>query len=126
MVWTRFWRWIGLIEDADEEQNEANGLQTPAVAWVEAGDSPWGVRVLDMRPFVLNRLAASGDPQCALNAMSFAQDDGTSFIGQEPSGPQVIGASLRFPIDRELTDGPLFIPGAMEQKWALFHHGGEV
>ena len=78
------------------------------------------------RPITLTMLSTSSDPRCASNAVSFGQDDGTSFIGQEPPVARRVDASLRFPIDRVLADGVLFIPREMEHKWALFYHRREI
>ena len=100
--------------------------QIPNVNWIEAADNPWSVRVLDVRPVTLTTLSTSADPQCASNAVSFGQDDGTSFIGGEPPSRRIAEASLRFPIDRILADGVLFVPREMEHKWAIFYHRGEV
>jgi hypothetical protein len=71
-------------------------------------------------------LSTSADPQSAANAASFGQDDGRSFIGQEPPAHRVAETSLQFPIDRILADGVLFAPSEMEHKWALFYHRGEL
>jgi Ankyrin repeats (3 copies) len=103
-----------------------SGSQAPAIKWLEAEDNPWGVRMLDVRPVTLNTVSMSSDPQCAANAVLFAHDDGTSFIGIEPQVTRVIDANLRFPIDGLLADGVLFIPREMEHKWALFYHRGEI
>ena len=100
--------------------------QLSDVHWVDAADNPWGVRVLDVRPVTLTMMSTSTDRQCASNAVSFAHDDGTSFIGQEPPVTRVADANLRFPIDRFLADGVLFIPREMEHKWALFYHRGQI
>lgn len=118
MAWDRIKRMLG--------RKGENAPQTPNLSWIEAADNPWGVRVLDMRPVTLTMLSTSADPQCASNAVSFGQDDGSSFIGEEPPARRVAEASLRFPIDRILADGVLFVPCEMEHKWALFYHRGEV
>ena len=118
MDWDKIKRWHGRKGD--------NAPQTPDVSWIEAADNPWGVRVLDVRPVTLNMLSTSANRQCAVNAVSFGQDDGTSFIEEEPPVRRIAEASLRFPIDRMLADGVLFTPREMEHKWALFHHRGKV
>lgn len=118
MVWDRIKRMLG--------GKGENAPQIPGLSWIEAADNPWGVRVLDVRPVTLTMASTSTDPQCASNAVSFGQDDGSSFIGEQPPVPRVAEASLRFPIDRMLADGVLFVPREMEQKWALFYHRGEV
>lgn len=118
MAWERFKRLFGRQGDS--------GPQIPDITWLEAADNPWGVRVLDLRPAGLTMLELSSDPKCASNAASFGQDDGTSFIGEEPPVARVIEASLRFPIDRLLADGVLFAPTEMEHHWALFYHRGQI
>ena len=100
--------------------------QIPSLNWIEAADNPWGVRVLDVRPVTLTMRSASADPQCAANAVSFRQDDGRSFLGEAPPSRRIAEASLRFPIDRILAEGVLFVPSEMEHKWALYYHRGEV
>ncbi len=118
MAWDKIRRLFG-------RKNE-NAPQIPGVSWIEAADNPWGVRVLDVRPVTLTMLSTSTDPQCASNAVSFGQDDGRSFVGEEPPATRIAEASLRFPIDGILADGVLFVPHEMEHKWALFYHRGEV
>jgi len=118
MAWDRIKRTLG--------RKGENTPQIPNLSWIEAADNPWGVRVLDVRPVTLTMLSTSADSQCGLNALSFGQDDGSSFIGEEPPTRCVAEASLRFPIDRMLADGVLFVPRQMEHKWALFYHRGEV
>jgi hypothetical protein len=71
-------------------------------------------------------MSTSQDPTCAENAISFDGDDGTSFIGEEPESQHVSQVNLHFAVDRCLADGVLFIPREMEQKWALFYHGGQL
>jgi Ankyrin repeats (3 copies)/Ankyrin repeat len=100
--------------------------KTPDLKWIEAADNPWGVRVLDLRPYTLGMLSTSTDPVCAQNAVSFGQDDGTSFIDELPPSHRNIKAQLVFPIDRILADGVLFIPRQMEQKWAIFYHREKI
>jgi hypothetical protein len=71
--------------------------------------------------------SASQNEQCAVNALSFSQDDGTSFNGVEPRVSRQIPVGLRFRIDRMvLADGALSIPNEMEHKWALYFHRGQI
>lgn len=100
--------------DADEDAQE--------IRWIEAEDNPWGVPILDVRPITLHMLSTSRDPQCATNAVSFGQDDGTGFIGQDPPSGRTVKTVLRFKVDRMLADGVLFAPREMEHKWAIFCH----
>ncbi len=118
MDWNKLKRLFG--------NKDESTLQVPKLNWIEAADNPWGVRVLDVRPVTLTVSSWSVDPHCASNAVSFGQDDGSSFIGEAPPSRRVTEASLRFPIDRILADGVLFVPSEMEHKWALFYHRGDI
>jgi Ankyrin repeats (3 copies)/Ankyrin repeats (many copies) len=102
------------------------GAEPPAVRWLGPGESPWGVPVLDVRPVTLGMTSATSDQRCAVNAGSFAQDDGTGFIGAEPKVARLSTVGLKFRIDRFLADGALFLPAEMEHKWALYFHGGKI
>jgi hypothetical protein len=90
--------------------------ELPQVQWLGPAENPWGVPVLDVRPVTLGMLSTSRDQQCAVNAMSFGQDDGTGFIGVEPRVTRQVTAGLQFRIDRMLADGALFLPQEMEIK----------
>jgi len=118
MAWDKIKRVLG--------RRGENAPQFPELSWLEAADNPWGVPLLDVRPVTLGMLSTSSDPQCATNLMSLRQDDGRTFLGEEPPARSITEASLRFPIDGILADGALFVPREMEHKWALYYHRGEV
>jgi hypothetical protein len=134
MVWERLKGMFGsqgkpttpVPSSAPTRTEDKPAPQVPDLNWIEATDNPWGVPVLDVRPVTLTMLSTSQDPQCAANAMSFEQDDGTGFIGKTPVTERNVETSLRFPVDQGLSDGVLFAPRAMEHKWALFFHQGEI
>src|SRR5579871_66328 len=100
--------------------------QPPEIPWVEAADSPWGVRMLDVRTVAENMISTSSDPQCAANAISFGRDDGSAFAAEKPIVSRTIKAHLRYRVDGPLADGALFLPWVMEQKWAIFHRQGRI
>ena len=122
MAWDSLKKWLrsGPGKDA------VRGAEPPAVRWLGPDENPWGVPVLDVRPVTLGMISTTQHEQCAVNAMSFAQDDGTCFIGAEPKVPRGSAVGLKFRIDRFLADGALFLPTGMEHKWALYFHGGKI
>jgi hypothetical protein len=89
-------------------------------SWIEAADNPFGVRILDVRPVTLGTLSMSRDPKMAANAVSYGGEVGSSFSAASPAGARRVEASLRYRAPEHLVDGALFIPGEMEDKWALF------
>ncbi|HEY7403240.1 MAG TPA: hypothetical protein VIB39_06945 [Candidatus Angelobacter sp.] len=93
----------------------------PEIPWIEAADTPWGVRVLDVRGVTQAMISTSSDPQCARNALSFGHDDGSAFEGVAPLVHREIGAMIPYRVDGPLGDDALFRPRAMEHKWAIFH-----
>lgn len=96
------------------------------VYWIEPADNPWGVRVLDVRPFSRNVTAWSQDPNNAQNAISFHDDDGSEFIGVAPEISRSVSVGLRYRTDGFLADGVLFVPDDMDDIWAIFVHHGHV
>lgn len=137
MVWDRIKRMLGgKVESGEpgpvrtqapqQDRPPAPAQDMPEVRWIEAADNPWGVRLLDVRPVTLTMTSTSADPQCAANAVSYGGEDGTVFVGQAPDSPRVVDMSLCFPVDAPLLDGVLFVPRAMEHKWALFFQRGEL
>lgn len=104
----------------------ANSLPPIPIIPADAPDNPYKVPLLDVQPVTQHMLSTSQDPQCATNAISFRDEDGTCFIGMPPSDERVIKAELRYPVDAVLLDGAMYLPQEMEHKWALFYHGGKI
>jgi len=100
--------------------------KTPEITWMEAAETPWSVRVLDVRSVTQHLISTSADPQCAANAISFGADDGSAFEDCAPLVERVIGAMIPFRVEAPLSDGALFRPWVMEHKWAIFHRGGRI
>jgi hypothetical protein len=98
---------------------------TKEIKWLDA-QAPWNVPLLDIRPTTQETLLSSTNPQCAINAISFGTEDGTTFIGTAPSSQRTTKSRLTYPIQRILADGVLFIPRVMEHKWALFYHRAQI
>jgi len=94
-VWKRIRDWLrprrepGAPEERDDERY-------PLIA---AEDSPWGVPLLDVRPFTTKVLSTSQDPQMAHNAVSFFEDDGSGFWGQAPASSCATECELRYRVE---------------------------
>jgi hypothetical protein len=101
-------------------------LNIPEIPWVPPEKNPWHVPLLDVRPVTHQMLSTSKDPECAQNAISYSQDDGTGFANDVPEVSRVLSSELRYRFDRVLAPGALFIPAVMEHKWALYYHGGRI
>jgi ankyrin repeat protein len=96
------------------------------VHWLAPADNPWRVPVLDVRPFTQSVLSTSSNIECAQNAVSYGNEDGSSFVNREPDEQTSIPLNLRYRIDGYLADGALFIPAVMEHKWAIFLRDAKI
>ncbi len=96
------------------------------ITWLKAEENPWKVPVLDLRPVTSQITSYSEDPEKAKNAISYGGDDGLSFSDQKPPNKRKIKVSFIFPTDGTLFDGVLFVPSAMEDKWAVFYHDKKI
>jgi hypothetical protein len=134
-MWERIKRWFGHESAPNPNPNpskpRAVGLQAPRPdlaeqepQWIEAAKNPWGVPLLDVRPMTLGTLSVSKDPQMAANAVSYGGESGQSFVEQPAAFQRQVPGVLRFRAPAKLTDGALFIPSEMEDKWALFVQRG--
>jgi len=117
--------------NSSSPMHTVDGTRKPAPAAttpipIAASENPWGVQLLDVRPFTQTMLSTSVDPRCATNAVSFGQDDGQGFVGEIPQSDLRLAIDLRYPVDHRIADGVLFIPRQMEHKWALFVHQGTI
>jgi ankyrin repeat protein len=94
----------------------------PTLSWVPAAENPFGVEILDLRPFSQSFISASSDPANAANAVSWRGDDGLSFVGTAPEHPAHIACELSYAAPEGSLDGRWFCPQVMEEKWALYHY----
>jgi len=100
--------------------------QLPAVERVAAADNPWQVPLLAVHTITQSMTSTTGNPEFATNAVSYGREDGIGFIGQAPPTMRSIPTDLRYHTDGKLVDGALFLPTAMEQKWALYFHRNQI
>lgn len=124
MGWKSFFG-LGRSKQQRSDSSQTQG-QIPAVGRVDAADNRWGVPLLAVHTVTQSMTSTSSNPISAMNAMSFRQDDGASFIGQTPPSTRTIPVDLTYRTDGPLVDGALFLPQVMEHKWALYYHRNQV
>ena len=94
------------------------------LVWLEPHENPFGVRVLDCRPIAETFLSATENPAAISFFGSPAARSGEQFRGQHPEEAIRLPCELVFPLGAPLPDGPVFIAGAMEEKWNVYHFAG--
>ena len=114
-----FKKLFGGSQKNDPEKKETKKSEYN-LQWISPEQNPWNLKILDLRPISQNMLSTSKDPKMATNAISYGQEDGTTFKDYLPKSDRVISSNLTIPIDRKLEEGVLFNPSTMENKWAIY------
>lgn len=94
--------------------------QPLALPRIPSHQTPYGVDLIDLRPFTQTMVSMTKDESCARNATSYRKRSGREFINAPRSSPITTACDLRYPCDHALADGRLFLPTAMEDKWAVY------
>lgn len=104
----------------DDSENNRITESKYNLQWISPEQNPWGLKILDLRPISQNMLSTSKDSKMATNAISYNQEDGTTFKDYLPKSEKITSSSLTIPIDGKLEEGVLFNPSTMENKWAIY------
>ena len=88
--------------------------------WIRPDQNPWGLKILDLKPISQTMLSSSKDPKIAANAISYSQEDGTTFKNYVPKSERTFSSNLTISTDKKLEEGVLFNPTTMENKWAIY------
>lgn len=105
-----------------EKKQQPNSLEEN-LPCIEPSENPWGIKLIDLRSISQTMTSTSKDRQMAINAISYGQEDGTTFWNQKPNNNTTIPSNISIPIDGTLAPGVLFTPSTMEHKWAIYFDG---
>jgi hypothetical protein len=107
---------------------EQAGAEDPFahLAWVEAEQSPYGMRVLDCRSVCHSLVSTTADKNLAERFVELRESTGEQHRGQVPAKAMHVECNLRYPHQGETPDGPLFIADVMEDKWDIYLFDGQV
>lgn len=114
--WNKLFR-KGKNDKSEEKEEKKNQYK---LSWIPPNQNPWNIELLDLRPISQTMLSSSKDPKMASNAISYNQEDGLIFLNQNPKSNKSAESNVSFSIDSKLENGVLFIPSAMEHKWAIY------
>ena len=96
--------------------------------WLDPAETPWPVPVLDVRPITLTMLSMTTDTRAATSAISYGQDDGLGFVGQDPPVERSTPLSLRYRVDPSEGRTALFLIASAGLRLSggtrCAHHGG--
>lgn len=92
-----------------------------SLVWLEPSENPFGVRVLDCRPIAESFMSGSKDEASVRFFGSAEARSGEQFQGQHPQDTLRASCELVYPLATPLPEGPVFLAGAMEEKWNIYH-----
>jgi hypothetical protein len=96
------------------------------VAWLEPDQNPFGLRVLDCRPFSTTTISTTKDPNIAASFNRLRGSTVEEHRGQHPADSLTASCELSYPFSGESRDGPLFVAQQMEDKWDIYLHDGHL
>lgn len=121
-----FWDKLFGKEKNEKPEKKEEKKNQYELNWIPPNENPWNVELLDLRPISQTMLSTSKDPKMASNAVSYNQEDGLIFLNQSTKTNKSIESNFSFPIDSRLENGVLYIPSAMENKWAIYFHENKI
>ena len=98
----------------------ATGDPLAEVRWIEAKDNPFGVEILDCRPFARTMIATTKDPKVADAYAALRRSTGQEYRGAPPEQEAICPCDLRYGHSGATQDGPLFKSEVMEDKWDIY------
>ncbi len=94
------------------------------LAWLEPEQNPFGIRVLDCRPFSTAMIAVTSDPNIAVRFNQLRGARGEEHRGKSPDDSRMVRCALSYPLNGQSRDGPLFLAQQMEDKWDIYLYDG--
>jgi len=114
MIWRRIRRWLTSEPDYLESVEAA-------LSWHEPGpDNPFGVRVLDCRPFTCGMVSTTSDASIAARYGALRASDGRDLLAAPMDDAVRLTVSLTFPHDGSALEGIVSKSDAMEVKWDIY------
>lgn len=107
-------------------QDTGAGQELPALRWIEAEDTIFNKRILDLTPVTHAMIATAQNPENAARAMSWGQDFEGLPKASSLEVKQSFDCALQYPVRPPLPRGFLFAPQVMEEKWVLFYTGEQI
>lgn len=94
------------------------------VAWIEAEQSRFGVRVLDCREFCHTMVSMTADPKLAFRFAELRLSTGEEHRGKMPAHAMCVASLLTYPLTGKPGEGVLFRASEMEDKWDIYYLNG--
>jgi hypothetical protein len=119
------WSWLkGLLGRRDAGSPVDDPFSE--VHWIPAGDSPFGVEVLDCRSLALKTFSVAQDQKIAERYTHLRFSTGVEYRGRTPEDSKTCACDLRYALKEQPRDGPVFKSEVMEDKWDIYLYEGHL
>lgn len=96
------------------------------VRWLGPRQNPFGMEILDCRPFALGMVSVTQDPNIASRFLQLRSSFREELRGVAPEGARSIPSTLAYPFQGEVQDGAVFKAETMEDKWDIYLYDGHL
>jgi hypothetical protein len=112
----------------DEPENLSDPGAEPVCRWLAQTDeaNPFEIDGYDCSSFVSSMISVTADQQIAETFAALRNSMGAENAGKLPKAPHEVAASLEYPYDGPVADGPLFKAAQMEHKWDIYLYGDRL
>ncbi len=119
--------WWKKILGKQSERPAASGKPPARANWLAADDpgNPFGVELLDLM-VTQTVIATSEDRSVAERAVSWGSSSGAELDIAAAAARPFTACTIRLPIDRGLSEGLLFTPASMDEKWVIAWRQGRI
>jgi hypothetical protein len=94
------------------------------LVWLEPDQNPFGLRILDCRPFSTTMISTTKDPNIAARFTHLRSVRGEEHRGRHPEDALIVPCNLTYLFNGESRDSPLFVAQQMEDKWDIYQYDG--
>ena len=94
--------------------------------WIPAHENRFGVPILDLIRVTSQITAWSANPRAAQMAVSWDDSMSVHGVPLDCTPAESVACELRYDADPGLTDGWLFVPTTMEQKWVVAYRDSRI
>ena len=98
----------------------------PELNWISREESPFKMRVLDVRSFTMSMVASPADKKLAELFIQLRSSKGNQYHGKSPDQAMHVDCQLRYPHGGPTRDGPLVMAKEMEDKWDVFLYENDL
>jgi hypothetical protein len=106
------WNWITALRKQKRQAVPAR--------WLDPGENPWGLRLLDCSQNACSMMSTAADPEIARTYARLRNSTGEELRSAAFHPTLSIACNLAYDVSQRIPDGPVFKSQVMEEKWDIY------